>query len=231
MGPKPYTLYLRNIILELLITLTPFKLKKTCLLILIFTCYLQSYAQIVDTVINTGVYKSYFSYSIREPLYVTYTLYKGGGNCDRAKEGFRFKSCGIKTATDADYSGSGYDKGHLANAEDFAYDCDKDELTFCYYNCLPQTVKLNRGIWKTWEEKVRTLSQSKPLFIVAGAIYGNKTIGPDKIGVPDYCYKIVLDSKTKNILYCLLFRNDDSKTVKEVSLSALKKMLSYSLVP
>ena len=206
-------------------------MRKYFFFILLFVCYLQLQAQRVDTIINTGIYKSYFSYSIREPLYVTYTLYKGGGNCDRNKEAFRFKSCGIKTATDADYSRSGYDKGHMANAEDFAFDCAKDELTFCYYNCIPQTAKLNRGIWKSWEEKIRKLSQSKSLFIIAGAIYGNKTIGPNKIGVPDYCYKIVLDSKNEDILYCLLFKNDDSNTARDISLAELKKTLSYPLVP
>src|SRR5436853_110152 len=76
--------------------------------------------QQVDTVIKTGIYKSYFCYSLKEPLYVTYTLYKGGGGCDRDEQGFNFKKCGVQTASDADYSGSGYDKGHLANAEDFA---------------------------------------------------------------------------------------------------------------
>lgn len=188
-------------------------------------------AQLVDTIIKTGIYKSYFCYSLKEPLYVTYTLYKGGGGCDRDEQSFSFKKCGVETATDDDYSNSGLDKGHLANAEDFAFDCDKEEKTFCYYNCVPQTIKLNRGIWKTWEEKVRVLSQSKKLFVIAGCIYGNKTMGPHNIGIPDYCYKIVLENKTKKILFCVLFPNDNSKQAKKISLTKLKKKLRYPLVP
>lgn len=188
-------------------------------------------AQHVDTVIKVGIYKSYYCYALKDPLYVTYTLYKGGGGCDRDEQGFSFKKCGVQTATDEDYSGSGYDKGHLANAEDFAADCDNEEKTFCYYNCIPQTIKLNRGIWKTWEEKTRVLSQTKKLFVIAGAIYGNKTMGPQHIGVPDYCYKIVLENKTKKILFCVLFPNDNSKQAKKISLIKLKKKLGYSLVP
>ena len=93
----------------------------------------------IDTVINTGIYKSYFNYSLKEPLYVTYTLYKGGGDCTR--EALTFKECGIKSASDQDYAGNSFDKGHLANAEDFANDCDNEAKTFCYYNCVPQTKK------------------------------------------------------------------------------------------
>lgn len=42
----------------------------------------------------------------------------------------------MKCATDKDYLNSGYDAGHLANAEDFAFDRYKEEKTFRYYNCL-----------------------------------------------------------------------------------------------
>lgn len=193
---------------------------------------ISAYAQLkTDTVINMGIYKSYFNYKLKEPLYITYHLYKGGGGCDRNDEDFSFKKCGIATADDDDYTGSHMDKGHLANAEDFAYDCDKEEKTFCYYNCVPQTVKLNRGIWKTWEEKVRVLSQTTKLFVIAGSIFGDSTIGSNHIGVPDSCYKIVLNAKTKAIIYCEIFPNDDSKRANAISLVKLKKKLGYDLVP
>src|SRR5688500_6980860 len=76
----------------------------------------------VDTVLDKGIYQSFFNYKLKEPLYVFYKLSKGGGPCDREEEGFDFKVDEFKkTATGGDYAGSGYDKGHLANAEDFAY--------------------------------------------------------------------------------------------------------------
>ncbi|HEX8609639.1 MAG TPA: DNA/RNA non-specific endonuclease [Pedobacter sp.] len=201
------------------------------LLLLTFTLSaLISKAQQVDTLIHMAAYKSYYSYQVKNPLYVTYTLSKGGGDCNRAK--FSFQKCGIKTADDDDYFGTGYDKGHLANAEDFAYNCSLDKETFCYYNCVPQTTKLNRGIWKTWETKVRKLSQSKPVFVIAGAIYTDQLLKEGHTVVkPDYCYKIIVDPPTGNILYCLLFPNDESGRVEALSLSALKAKLPYPLVP
>lgn len=191
---------------------------------------LSLFAQQVDKVIKTSIYKSYYSYQIKNPLYVTYTLSKGGGDCDR--DAFRFTECGVLTANDDDYKGTGYDKGHLANAEDFAYNCTLDKETFCYYNCLPQTVRLNRGIWKQWEAKIRELSQQKPIFIIAGGSYSDKLLKPGHaVVVPDYCYKIVVDPPTGKILYCLWFPNDNSSKVEQLTLADLKSRLSYRLVP
>src|ERR1051325_6593239 len=93
----------------------------------------------IDTVIRMGIYDSYFSYSLKNPVFVTYYLTSGGGDCDRSK--FRFRATDF-TATDDDYD-KRYDKGHLANAEDFAFDCAKDKKTFWYFNCSPQTPNLN----------------------------------------------------------------------------------------
>jgi endonuclease G len=200
------------------------------LLLLLFTLSMGAQVK-VDTIINKGIYKSYYSYALKEPLYVTYLLSKGGGDCDRKAMHFSFKKCDIATASDDDYAGSPYDKGHLANAEDFAADCDKVAQTFCYYNCMPQTVKLNRGIWKSWETKIRKLSQTQSVFVVTGGIYGTQTMGPNHIAIPTYCYKIVLNAQTKELLYCLLFPNDNSKKVSSISLAELKQRLGYELMP
>jgi endonuclease G len=210
--------------------LEPNAMRNLQLLLLLLLSFLTSTGQKVDTLIKMSAYKSYYSYQVKNPLYVTYTLSKGGGDCNRNK--FSFKNCGINTADDEDYSGTGYDKGHMANAEDFAYDCELDKETFCYYNCVPQTTKLNRGIWKTWETKVRKLSQSKPVFVIAGAIYTNQLLKYGHTVVkPDYCYKIVVDPPTGNIIYCLLFPNDKTGRVEELSLAQLKAKLVYPLVP
>ena len=196
--------------------------------------YLQGNGQLlkIDTVLDKIIYESYFNFKVREPLYVTYNLFKGGGDCDRDEEGFRFFVDEFDTtAHDEDYAGSGYDKGHLANAEDFADDCTEEEITFRYYNCVPQTVRMNRGIWKRWENNIRKLSQTKELFIVAGAIFRKKKLGENRIGVPTHCYKIVIDASSKKILHCLVFPNNKTNTFQIVSLTELKQRLGYRLAP
>lgn len=116
------------------------------------------HAQKIDTVISTKIYTSYFSYQLHEPLYVVYSLSHGGGNCDRSADHFITGNL-PHSATAKDYARNGYDEGHLANSKDFAYDCPSQELTFRFYNCVPQTPKLNRGIWKELETLVRNESQ------------------------------------------------------------------------
>jgi endonuclease G len=208
---------------------------KTCfsLLLSIWSISYACVAQQVEKVINMGIYKSYYSFSIKNPLYVTYKLYKGGGDCDRQEEGFNFRLCDEKkTAKNSDYTHSGYERGHLANAEDFASDCTLEKKTFCYFNCVPQTWELNHGEWLDYERKIREMSQTRRLFIVAGSVFKKKPIKPgSKVLVPEACYKIVIDEETGKQLLCMIFPNDKSKNGWEIPLSKLKAMLSYPLVP
>lgn len=185
-------------------------MKKTIILILIMLSF-KAFSQIkVDTIIKTEILESYFSYDCKNPLYIKYKLYQGGGDCNRSQ--FHFKTGGVEnSATSSDYYHSGYDIGHLASAEDFAYDCHLDSLTFFYYNALPQTPNLNRGVWKTWEGKIRNLSQTDSLLIICGGYFPEdcqslKNEGSVKI--PLNCWKIVKSLSTNKIVYVLWFTNE-----------------------
>ena len=166
-------------------------MKRILLAIIFLMSVICSFGQITaDTIIKEANYTSYFNYRFHEPIYVVYTLYKGGGKCSRTGDVFVTNNL-PHSATAADYSHNGYDEGHMANAEDFAFNCALQKNTFKYYNCVPQTPRLNRGCWKQLETLVRKESQSDSLLIICGNIYGTKTIGKNKIAVPEYCYKIV----------------------------------------
>ncbi|MEI6184377.1 MAG: DNA/RNA non-specific endonuclease [Bacteroidota bacterium] len=184
------------------------------------------FCQKVDTVIKKEAYYSYYSYTVKNPLYVVYHLYQGGGDCSRKSMNFVGDS---GTATNNDYKKQGYDKGHLANAEDFANDCEKEKSTFSYYNCQPQTPRLNRGIWKVWETKIRKESQLKHLEIICGGIFTNSTFIGDGVYVPTYCWKMVINEEDGTIEHCLLFPNDNSDSFQEISLPDLKEKLEYVL--
>ena len=179
-----------------------------------------AFAQII---VDKGIYKVNFSNSYHEPNYVSYILYKGGGNCDRKHFRFRNDDQRLECATDNDYKGSHYDKGHLANAEDFAYDCTKDEQTFRYYNCLPQTSNLNRGIWKVEETLIRKWSQTDSLYIICGGVFGTEKIG--HIAVPTYCWKVVQSASSKKVLFCGWFSNTTLATLEEITVADLEKRL------
>jgi endonuclease G len=189
-----------------------------------------SYGQIkADTVIKTPIYTSYFNYSLHEPLYVVYSLYKGGGNCSRAGDAFVTDNL-PNSATSDDYYHSGYDEGHEANSKDFAFNCALQKMTFRFYNCVPQTPRLNRGVWKHLETLVRKESQTDSLLIICGNIFGDKKIGDNKIAVPDYCYKIVFSLSSHKMIHCRLFPNDNSDSYKDVDLSYIESRVNYKLV-
>jgi endonuclease G len=183
---------------------------------------------ITQIIVDKGIYKANFSNDFREPRYVSYYLYKGGGDCDRSKFSFINDDDRLETATDLDYKGSHYDKGHLANAQDFAFDCVKDELTFRYYNCLPQTANLNRGVWKVKETQIREWSQTEKLYIICGGFFGNKKIG--KITVPSYCWKVVQSVSSRKVIFCGWFSNADQATLEEISVTELEKRLNSRII-
>lgn len=176
----------------------------------------------IDKVIKTPIYTSYFSYSAHNPLFVTYVLFHGGGDCSRQAMTFSTQNQ-FNSATSNDYDLE-YDKGHMANAEDFAYDCEKEKITFRYYNALPQTPKLNRGIWKQFETKFREESQKDSLFIICGGY--DFSIVKNSMRVPRQCFKIVKNIRTKTIR-SYIFPNDNSDTYKQVSLDVLLGSLGY----
>lgn len=188
---------------------------------LLFVNYLSG--QIVDTIIVKNAYTSYFSFELKAPIYSIYYLYKGGGDSKRINFKHEYRS-----AENADYAKSGYDRGHLVSAEDFAYNQLLENQTFSYYNCFPQNKKLNRGAWKSWEMKIREESQNWPLKIYVGGIYSNKKIN-NSVTVPEYCWKVVYNQKTGLILHVLIFRNDNSCETNRITLEGLKQRLKTKI--
>ena len=163
-----------------------------------------------DVILDKKVYKSYYSCSIKAPSFVIYKLYHGGGKSSR--KGMRFTG----KYPHYNYLRSGYDKGHLANAEDFAYSRNLELLTFDYINAIPQTPELNRGTWKSFETLVRKYSQTDSIIIVCG--------GTDWKGlIPERCFKIVYDLKTKKLLVSEIFNNDKSGKHTRLSEDFIKK--------
>lgn len=101
---------------------------------------------------------------------------------------------GFKRVTPDDYTGTGFDRGHVCNSKDrTATEADNSE-TFSMANMLPQTPDLNRQVWESLESYSRALAQKgNQLYIVAGAYGSAKVIGKaNKVTVPTNCWKIIL---------------------------------------
>jgi endonuclease G len=97
-----------------------------------------------------------------------------------------------------DYAHSGYDLGHMAPNEDFAWSRSEQHDTFSMANVNPQLPGLNREGWERLEEDVRAWAlQRGDLQVYVGPIYGvSQTIGPDALPVPAAFFKVVVDHRT-----------------------------------
>ena len=99
-----------------------------------------------------------------------------------------------------DFSKSGYDKGHLAPAEDMKYSEKAMIESFYMSNMCPQISGFNRGVWKKLEAAVRRFAYNEgSVVVVTGPVFpliGGRKLG-DKITVPSKFYKVVY-SEGKN---------------------------------
>ncbi len=90
-----------------------------------------------------------------------------------------------------DYSGSGYDRGHMVPSADRFANKKLNEETFLMTNIIPQTAALNQFLW----EKLESYSRSQArrgfdVYTIAG-VYGDQGILKRKVVVPTNCWKII----------------------------------------
>jgi endonuclease G len=138
--------------------------------------------------------------------------------------------------TPADYTNSGYDRGHMAPAANFTYDARVMSESFLLSNMMPQHPGNNRGIWKYLEEYTRYWAQRYgQLYVITGTYFGEGSgvIG-NNVGVPSHVYKIVIDQK-RNKAIAFMFPNVklDPKTMTKyiVSIEQIEQLTGINFSP
>lgn len=105
-------------------------------------------------------------------------------------------------ADPSDYTNSGYDRGHMAPAGDMKWDLQAMDETFFMTNICPQAGELNRGSWKSLEEKCRARTAcDSTLIIVCGPVLKGPdpiigTIGDNNVAAPRQFFKVILSPRT-----------------------------------
>ena len=118
---------------------------------------------------------------------------------------------GTKVVT-YDYSGSGYDRGHMAPAGDMKWSKQAMQESFYMTNICPQDHNLNTEDWNDLEMKSREWARRYgKVHIVCGPIYKgirNEYIGEHRVKVPDAFFKVILiDDARKPYALGFLFEN------------------------
>ena len=153
-----------------------------------------------DNIITHTGYSFVYSEPHEQALWVAYelTAEETAKSFDRTDRFQPDPAVSSGTAGDADYAGSGFDRGHLAPAADMGWSSKAMEESFYYSNMSPQSPSFNRGIWKKLEELVRTWAvEYKAVYITTGPVLraGLPAIGPNRVSVPEYYYKVILDNR------------------------------------
>jgi endonuclease G len=151
-----------------------------------------------ETLSRTGYTLSYDA-DKKTPIWVAWELTADEVNNGTEKRADAFVPDpdvkGAKAYTQ-DYTGSGYDRGHMAPAGDMKWSKQAMAESFYMTNICPQVPNLNRGDWNDLEETCRKWAKKYGrIYIACGPIYSSrsvKRIGNHKVGVPDAFFKVVL---------------------------------------
>ncbi|MEI6750531.1 MAG: DNA/RNA non-specific endonuclease [Bacteroidota bacterium] len=151
-----------------------------------------------DNIVSHTGYSLLFNNKHKQANWVAYELTSAETNkqFERTNKFLPDPAVTSGTANDNDYKGSGYDKGHLAPAADMGWSSTAMAESFYYSNMSPQTPGFNRGIWKRLEELVRIWAiEYNSVYIVTGPVLTNglPSIGANKVSIPKYYYKVILD--------------------------------------
>jgi endonuclease G len=134
------------------------------------------------------------------------------GNVERTDDFREDESISTGSAIKADYTRSGYDRGHLCPSADVRHDLEAQSETFFMSNMSPQAPGFNRGVWKELEEQIRDYTlKHDSVYIVTGPVLtdGLKTIGKtNKVSVPEYYYKVLYSKKDGGQMIGYLMKNE-----------------------
>lgn len=170
---------------------------------------------------NQVIHHDYFvvSYSEKheQAEWVAYELKKSHLSNSNFKRPYFIEDSKVttKSADWRNYKSSGYDKGHLVPAGDMKFSKQAFDATFYTSNVAPQLSSFNNGVWNRLEQKVRYWAQKyNGLYVITGSILEDNlpTIGHEKVAVPNYFYKILLDTSRDELkMIAFLVPHEESK--------------------
>jgi endonuclease G len=92
-----------------------------------------------------------------------------------------------------DFSGSGFDRGHMCPSADRTITVTANSATFLMSNMIPQLPANNQGVWANLESYSRTLvSQGNELYIISGGQGLQHFIANGHVAVPAQTWKVII---------------------------------------
>jgi DNA/RNA endonuclease G (NUC1) len=101
--------------------------------------------------------------------------------------------------TTADYTGSGFDRGHMVRSNDRELGTRDQAATYYLSNILPQYANQNQGRWGDLESYLQTVTEGPTLpevYILAGGRGEAGRIAGGRIAVPTHTWKVAIVLKS-----------------------------------
>ena len=141
------------------------------------------------------------------------------GDMPRNKNYYEDEEVPLPRATNDDYRGSGWSRGHMCPAGDNKWDSDAMRESNLLTNMCPQHASLNSGLWNVIERDCRKWAKAYgDLYIVCGPVLLNReheTIGMNKVVVPEAFFKVILRLYPEPAAIGFIVRNNEGKKKKD----------------
>lgn len=151
-------------------------------------------------VLTNAGYVVGYSDALRSPLWVSYRVWDLARLPVPPPRPDRFLTDNRTAARirSDDYSGSGYDRGHLAPNYAIAtrFGVAGQLETFLLSNIVPQTHSLNAGLWKELELRAATSypARFREIWVMAGPVFGPQPARlRGSVPVPAACWMVMVD--------------------------------------
>lgn len=173
-------------------------------------------AQVVT--ISKDAYQSTYDLSLLCPKQVQWNLYSTDLGKIQRERGWRFRNdipSELAVGRHGDYSGTGYDRGHLCPSADRTSSLDLMKQTFSMSNICPQFPHVNQVTWYDTEVFCRkaAIQYDSVTIIVVPVFLQRDTayIGKHRLAVPHAFFKATWLKENDSLLNCWFIWNSHEK--------------------
>jgi endonuclease G len=175
----------------------------------------------------------------KTPLFVAERLNRADlERAERAKRANRFfadtRLPRVERAQVEDYKHSGFAPARLAPTANMATKRAVAQ-SFSLANIVPQALQYSRQAWAEIETTTRQYAMRAPgdVFVISGPVFesGSQMIGPGKVRVPKYLYKLVYDPASGRAWAYWLENADQARVGQQISYSELVERTGTQFLP
>lgn len=174
-----------------------------------------------EQILKRTAYMVSYNKDLKIPNFVAWHLTSAHTDGSFKRKNAKFKEdeqVSSPRATDLDYVQSGYDRGHMCPSADNKWSETAQEESFLFTNMCPQNHNLNAGDWNEMEGQCRRWAKKYgDIYIVCGPILykgKHKTIGKNKIVVPEAFFKVVLCMNGTPKAIGFIYKNNEGNRPK-----------------